>query len=439
MLKHYRYKSFSEVKEHIKKQIPSFYFSSQTSTVVPYDKLEKRFENSEFHMVDLSGIQGEMSLTADNNLIVKGAISWQQAREYLKENGRNIQTAPTEELALICAGAATSATGERCFHYGTLRSQIVRLKYLNFKGEEIELHESEILRDDLKEYQEEYLQYKEFKNAPFPRFEKEIDLLIGTEGQIGVITEVELKTAPLEEVTHLFMLLPKWEQNAEIHFEIHKLIQNYRNEVIVCELIDSNGFNYLKEDERPNQGKDALFFEIKTESFESFYENFISQVTEYINEEEIFEISESKFHHIRAAIPRAVYEINSHKGVVKKGTDIQVQSYDFIKLLQEYQKFSQMGVDYMLFGHFGDAHLHFNFMPTEDQASKCQDELEKLYERIKELAGSPFAEHGIGLIKQDFIKQYWTETIFKTFKKIKDEHDPDRIFFPEGFMNIQEK
>ncbi len=441
MIKTFRYKTIEEIKNHIKSELPSFYFSSQTSTVIPYDKLEDRFKDTNFNMVDLSALKSSIDLTSDNNLIVRGPISWKEAKIFLKDHKRNIQTAPTEELALICAGAATSATGERCFHYGTLRSQIVRLKYLNFQGQEIELTHSQTISKDitgLKEYQNQYKKYAKFKNAPFPRFEKEIDLLIGTEGQLGVITEVEIKTAPLEEVNHLFMLVPKWEENIAVHVKIQKLIQNFREEVVVCELIDSNGFNYLPKEERPNKNKDAIFLEIRSTYFESFYEDFITKVTEFINEEEIFEIAESKFHMIRAAIPRAVYEINSHKGVIKKGTDIQVSSEQFELLLNEYKKCSMMGVDYMLFGHFGDAHLHFNFMPSSEQATKCQEQLEILYSTIQKIGGSPFAEHGIGLIKQDFIKQYWTPEVLKTFKSLKDLHDPKRIFFPEGFMNIDD-
>ena len=40
--------------------------------------------------------------------------------------------------------------------------------------------------------------YEKFKNAPYPRFEKAIDLHIGAEGQLGVITGGIIKIRPIK-------------------------------------------------------------------------------------------------------------------------------------------------------------------------------------------------------------------------------------------------
>lgn len=434
-------KSFDELQAHIKKGIPSFYASSKTSTVVPYDKLSDYLKDTdgEWIMADLSQMPPQMELLSNGNLLVRGAVSWKEAREFLKPKGRNIKTAPTEELALITAGVATSCTGERCFHFGNLRSQIHRLKYLDFNGEEIELKKENKLPSDfvpsLKAYQNDFKHYENYKNAPYPRFEYETDLMIGTEGQLGVVTEVEIETTPSIPVQHLFILIPKWEENPKAHFEVLEKIQSFRDDVIVCELLDANGFSFLKEEDRPNQGLDAIFLEIKLDSFENFYENFIGNL-EHISEESIFELTESKFHHIRASVPRAVFEENSRMGVVKMGTDVQVDVKHFKKLLEVYTEFSKLGLRYNLFGHFGDAHLHFNFMPRPQDITKCQAEFEKLYDKVLEWKGSPFAEHGIGLLKQKYIKKFQGENQKKLFKEIKDKCDPKRQFFPLGFMNV---
>ena len=438
-LKTIRFKSQNELVDQLRSHTPTFYYSSQTSTVIPYDKLESIYKEEDFNLGDLSMLPPSMELTKENNLIVRGNVTWKDARDYLKPKGLNIQTAPTEDLASICAGVATSATGERCFHFGTLKSQIISLKYLNFNGEEISLHSNNPIEMDpniKNPYSEMFSKYKNFKNAPFPRFEKETDLLIGTEGQLGIVTEVELKTTTNSAVNHLFMLVPKWENDSKAHMEIISKIQKHRNSVILCELIDSNSFNYLPEEDRPNMGKDAIFFEILSDEFESFYETFLSSL-EFVAEDEIFEISETKFHQIRASIPRAVFEKNSEMGVTKMGTDVQVEIHDFDKLLNIYQEFSKKGVPYNLFGHFGDAHLHFNFMPRPEQMKMCQKEFENMYTRITEIGGSPFAEHGIGILKQKYIKQFWNKSVYDTFLHLKTEHDPHGQFFPQGFMSIK--
>jgi FAD/FMN-containing dehydrogenase len=433
------FKSVDELKLHIQTHKPTFYISSQTSTVIPYDKIEKFLpQNQEYYIGDLSGMPRKMEVSAEGDFVVAGAVSWKEAREFLKPKGRNIMTAPTEELALITAGAATSCTGERCFAYGNLRGQVKKIKYINFMGEEIELdcnRSINLTSDALKTYQQEFNQYRDFKNAPFPRFETETDLLIGTEGQLGVITEITLKTVALEPVQHLFMLLPKWENDYSAHLEIIEKIQSFRDHVISCELIDANAFSFLKEEERPNQGMDAIFFEIKQSSFEHFYENFLATLTT-VSEENIFELTESKFHHTRASVPRAVFEENSRMGVLKMGTDVQVKIQDFSKLLDIYRNFATLGVRYNLFGHFGDAHLHFNFMPKPEDTTRCQEKFEWMYGEIAKLKGSPFAEHGIGILKQKYIKNFWTSTQPLLFKQLKTLHDPHNQFFPQGFMNL---
>jgi glycolate oxidase len=96
-----------------------------------------------------------------------------------------------------------------------MRQQTVRLKYLDHNGVEHELFADRPFppTEGLDAYQTAFASYASYKNAPYPRFEKETDLLIGTEGQLGIVTELELKTTAHYDVTHLFLLMPRWEQD----------------------------------------------------------------------------------------------------------------------------------------------------------------------------------------------------------------------------------
>lgn len=439
-LKKIKFSETSKLVAHIKSNEPTFYYSSQTSTVIPYDKIESYLGDQSLTMGDLGSMPAHMEINEAGNLIIKGAVSWKDARDFLIPKGYNIMTAPTEDLALVLAGLATSCTGERCFSFGNLRSQVVSLKYIGHDGETHELHSSRDFThpnlETLTAYANDYKKYTDLKNAPFPRFEKETDLMIGTEGQLGVIIEAELKIVADEPVQHLFMLLPKWEDDLTKHLDVLNKIQSFRESVILCEFIDSNSFSYLPKDEQPNQGMDAIFFEVKASGFDDFYENFILALDD-LSEDLIFELGSSKFHHLRASIPRAVFETNSKMGVVKMGTDVQVETAKFEQLMETYRGFTKSEVKYNLFGHFGDSHLHFNFMPKPDQVEFCQEKLEELYKVVVTLQGSPFAEHGIGLLKQKYIKNFWSENQLKMFSELKDIHDPNNIFFPQGFMGLK--
>lgn len=434
-----KFKNEEQVSKHIKTNTPTLYFSSQTSTVIPFDKIETFLKGDQLVMGDLGSIPAKMEINPQGNLVIRGAVNWKDARTYLNSQGLNIMTAPTEDLALILAGVATSCTGERSFSFGNLRSQVVSLKYIDATGSEQVLNSNNDFSHTskaLKNYQEDFKSYRSFKNAPYPRFERETDLLIGTEGQMGVITEAELKVVENKSVQHLFMLVPKWENDLAQHLDIIEKIQPFRESVILCELIDANSFSYLPEEDRPNQDMDAIFFEVIAEKFDNFYENFLNSLNE-LKEDLVFEIGANKFHQLRASIPRAVFETNSHMGVIKMGTDVQVEISKFKELMQIYQSFSKVGVKYNLFGHFGDAHLHFNFMPTKELTDICQKEFERLYEEVLELKGSPFAEHGIGFIKQKYIKSFWGDNQRTVFAELKEKYDPKNQFFPTGFMNLE--
>lgn len=433
-------KSIEELIVHIQSKTPSFYHSSKTSTVIPYDQVEEYLEAlgyDELTMVDLTGLPSFMEIDNSGHLTIQGPVSWQEAKAYCHSKGRDIMTSPTEELACILAGFATSATGERSFGFGTLREQVISLDYINSRGEVRSLDSLKPLEEnnELLEYQRRYAQYSKFKNAPFPRMEAETDLLIGTEGQLGVITKATLRTTSLEERSYIFIRLPRWEENLTGHMELFSKVQSFRDSIYSCELLDSNSMSVLPQEERVVDSGDLIFLEVQASSFERVYEELISTF-ETINEEDIFEMPAAKCSRLRMNVPRYTFERNSRMGVVKKGTDVQVSPEDFEKLLLIYKEFTLLGVDYNLFGHFGDAHLHFNFLPAKDKVSLCQEKLEELYRKVKDIGGSPFAEHGIGLIKQKFITDFLAPQNYVVFDKLKNEHDPENIFFPQGFLNL---
>lgn len=426
--------SLPDVVAHLKEGTPTLFHSSQTSTVIPFEKIEGSLA-PETCLGNLSTIKGSLKLLPDNNLEVTGFVTWKEAKEFCLVHGREIMTSPTEELAGVLAGVATSCTGERSFGFKNLRSQIVELTYLNFEGKEEKLSASNRLECgiDLGAYQQDFSHYAQFKNAPYPRMEFETDLMTGTEGQLGVIVGAVLKTIAHDDETYLFLLLPKWEENFEPHLEIFNAVQAFRGKIRACEFIDSNSLSYLPPEKNPGKNQDVVFLEVGKKDFDDVYENLLSHLT-LINDESIFEMNSSKCRDLRVSVPRAIFEVNTRMGVAKKGTDVQVGPQNFRDLLTFYRSYIHLGVDYNLFGHFGDAHLHFNFMPTPDKNDFCNEQLERLYRQVILWKGSPFAEHGIGLLKKKFIAPFYTDTQKNVFRALKKKYDPKGQFFPEGFM-----
>jgi len=427
--------SWDEVKKHIATGAPTLYHSSQTSTVIPFEKLDSTLSPNTV-LGNLSTIKGKLELHPNGNLSVEGFVTWREAKEFCLSHGREVMTSPTEELAGVLSGIATSCTGERSFGFKNLRSQIVDITYIDYEGQEKKLFADKKLECgiDLTSYQKDFAHYVQYKNAPYPRLEWQTDLMTGTEGQLGIIKAATLKTVVREEEHYLFLLLPKWEVDFEPHLEIFQAVQNFRGKIKACEFIDANALAHLPAEKNPGKNQDVIFLEIAKNDFENIYENLLAKLTK-VSEENIFEMIASKCRDLRVSVPRAVFEANSRMGVTKKGTDVQVGPEHFRELLTYYRKLAGLGVNYNLFGHFGDAHLHFNFMPTPDKNEFCNEQLEKLYKEVLVWKGSPFAEHGIGLLKKKFIAQFFSNNQKEVFQRLKKQMDPKNQFFPEGFMS----
>lgn len=431
-------KTLDELKNYILTREPALYLGSQTSTVIPFENLPEKAQEMTFCY--LEKLPQKMNLTMEGFLEITGPVTWQDARIFLYEHGRDLLTTPTEELACVLSGLATSATGERCFGYGTLRNQVIEIEYMDFQGE---IHQ---LKKDLpfmfsheklrKSYQDDCQKYKDFKNPPCPNFIHETDLMIGTEGQLGIITRGVIKTQKRQESLFLMLPLPPWEKDFSVHKEVYDKVQALRDDLICVEFFDHNCISFLDKEDNLSQEFDYIVLELVENKLEEIYEKLLINL-KGVDSEKIVELSPAQFQKIRAKIPRAINEINTRTGIKKLGTDIQALGDEFFKLLEVYRDFSKKKVHYCLFGHFGDGHLHFNFLPETDQEEMIKKLLKTHYEKFSTWNISPFAEHGIGLIKKDFIKDYYKPIHLDFFKALKEEFDPYNQFFPLGFMNLK--
>jgi FAD/FMN-containing dehydrogenase len=87
------------------------------------------------------------------------------------------------------------------------------------------------------------------------------------------------------------------------------------------------------------------------------------------------------------------------------------------------------------FGHFGDGNLHYNVTQPESmdraQYLALWDQMsDAIFELVTELGGSISAEHGIGLMKRDVLKRYKSEVELDMMRAIKKALDPKGILNP---------
>ncbi|KAF4585603.1 D-lactate dehydrogenase 2 [Ophiocordyceps camponoti-floridani] len=86
------------------------------------------------------------------------------------------------------------------------------------------------------------------------------------------------------------------------------------------------------------------------------------------------------------------------------------------------------------YGHMGDANLHLN-VAVRQYDRRVEEALEPfVYEWIGARRGSISAEHGLGLAKRDFIRYSRSETMVMLMKKIKELYDPKGIMNPYKYL-----
>jgi FAD/FMN-containing dehydrogenase len=88
-----------------------------------------------------------------------------------------------------------------------------------------------------------------------------------------------------------------------------------------------------------------------------------------------------------------------------------------------------------LFGHIGDGNLHINVMKPDDMdagrfLAHTHEADQAVFEVVRHHRGSISAEHGIGLLKKDFLPYSRSEGEVAMFRAIKRALDPDDLFNP---------
>ena len=105
-----------------------------------------------------------------------------------------------------------------------------------------------------------------------------------------------------------------------------------------------------------------------------------------------------------------------------------VPSLHFMDMMFFYKnELERTGIDYVIFGHVGDNHLHINFLPDEQEIPKAHELYSRLVRQILEWNGTISAEHGNGKLKKKYFLMMVGEESLAQLKAIKEIFDPGFI------------
>ena len=375
---------------------------------------------------------------------------------------------PTESLASIGGMVACDASGACSFKYGSIRRYIEAIKVVALVegvSEVISIKRGHYTFDDintlfhhdmpLPSWRAHNNDLKDVAGLYYADDMDLVDFFIGAEGVFGVITEVELKLINAPEIKMGLMLFLDNTHKMVDFIEWLRGVQNYDVDPLIekpcaIEYFDKhtfemlNGFRTLKTEisqlpsiSDSHQGGLYLEFHLKEESMldEVMTQLFDSLGTFGINETEQWLALEpsdyEKLKNFRHSVPECVNILVMNQkllepSIKKVGTDMAVPNKSLYDVLTMYETDSEnKELKTFVFGHIGDNHLHVNVIPKDNNEYHMSLELVKSWgDQVIKWGGTVTAEHGIGKLKKELLKQMMTNRDIESMETIKKIIDP---------------
>lgn len=368
---------------------------------------------------------------------------------------------PTEWSCQIGGTVATNASGARSFKYGATRPYVQWLQIVLPAGDILELRRGEVLADEDGQLRLPLTSGRtldvRLPNYQMPAIRKHvagyfvqpgmdaIDLFIGSEGTLGVITEIELRLLPQPAGTMAGVVFFETEADL-LAFVDAARAQSYATRAGTGQGMDARALEYFDAESlaflRPHHPRvpadvaGAIYFEqeITVETEDLLMQAWLDLLEEHhalldaswfaTNERDRQELREFRHH-----LPVLVNEWIARHRQRKVSTDMAVPDAAFPEMLSFYQD-SLRGADlsYVIFGHVGDNHVHVNILPKDDdEATRARAMYATFVERAVALGGTVSAEHGIGKLKRPYLEMLYSPVALQEMRSLKRALDPAMI------------
>ena len=138
-----------------------------------------------------------------------------------------------------------------------------------------------------------------------------------------------------------------------------------------------------------------------------------------------------RFKGIRHAVPEAVNMLIGRRrrnisGLTKLGTDLAVPDDCLRRVMEMYHRdLQKAGLEYVIFGHIGNNHLHVNILPRTPDDYRLGKSLYLEWAReVVAMGGTVSAEHGIGKLKREMLEIMYGKNGIEQMRRIKALFDP---------------
>ena len=338
---------------------------------------------------------------------------------------------PTENSAFLGGTIATNASGSRSYRFGSTRRWVERLRVVLADGRLLDLGRGDAIDFDP-------------GAVPLPAVTKNtagyplrpgmdwIDLFVGSEGTLGVVTEARARLLPAPPAV-LAGVVFFADDNAALD-----AVDQWRSTAArMLEYLDQPSLELLRArfPEIPAAARAAILFDQALASEDDpEVDHWLDriQAAGAFEEESWFALSAAdreRFRQFRHSLPELVNDTVRRSGALKMNTDYAVPVARNREMLAYYRRRLEREFPgrYVIFGHIGDAHLHVNIFSDPANPATASDLLREFAREAVALGGTVSAEHGLGKRKRHLLELQYGAAEIEAMRAVKRRLDPGDI------------
>lgn len=349
---------------------------------------------------------------------VEPGVITQVFMDAVAEKGLLYPVDPSSKGTCFLGGnIAHGSGGPRVVKYGTIREYVLNM--------EVVLPTGEILWTGANT-----LKYASGYNLT--------QLMIGSEGTLGIVTKIVLKLIP--RPTQDVLMMASFPSNEQACAAVSAI---FREGVIpsALEFMERRGVEWVIEFDHImfdlKDGAEAfLLIEVDGNNMDVLFSE-CEKINGVLETNGCMDVlfadtsaQKEDLWRIRRVMPLSV-KSNS----VYKEEDTVVPRAELPRLIHGIKEIGKKyGFESVCYGHAGDGNLHVNIikagMSDEDWNNKLKDGIREVFELTASLGGTISGEHGIGLVQKEFMSVKYPEVHLNLMRNIKKAFDPAGILNP---------
>ena len=327
--------------------------------------------------------------------------------------------------SFIGGNVSTNAGGPKAVKYGVVKDHVLNLEVVLSSGEVI------------------WTGANTLKNSTGYNLTQ---LMVGSEGTLGIITKIVLKLQPYP-TQNLLMLVPF--RSAESACAAVAAIFQSGVTPSGLEFMERNAIDwavrYVGETPVPIQENDAAHLLIEVDGFhlDSLMADCetITGVLEQFDCGEIFFADDETTKSALWKLPRNVAH-PVKKNSIYKEEDTVVPRAELPNLLKKVKEIgANYGFESVCYGHAGDGNLHVNILRGELSEQAWTEELPKgireIFTFVNSVGGTISGEHGIGWVQRPYLDVVFSPIELRIMQGIKAVFDPLGILNPEKSVDFR--